>query len=59
MICSNCQSKLGFVDVDLIKSSDYRKYICGVCMVNLVPDINSTIEDIPDEPPIDEEPINE
>ncbi len=49
MICSNCQSELGYVDVDLIKSSDYSKYICGVCMVNLVPDSNSPIEDIPNE----------
>jgi hypothetical protein len=59
MICSNCSTELGYVEVSEVSQGFYRKYICGVCMANLVPDSNSPIEDIPEEPPIDEEPINE
>lgn len=46
MICSNCKSELGYVEVENVKNSDYSKYICGVCNNNLVPDLSSPIEDI-------------
>lgn len=57
MICSNCKSELGYVEVENVKNSDYSKYICGVCNNNLVPDLSSPIEDIPKELP-EELPID-
>jgi hypothetical protein len=58
MTCSVCSTEIGYIDVEVVTPDLYRTYICKVCN-NLVPDLNSPIEPIPDpEPIVPDEPIN-
>jgi hypothetical protein len=58
MTCGVCSTEIGYIDVEVVTPNLFRTYICGTCN-NLVPDIDSVIEPIPDpEPIILEEPIN-
>ena len=52
MTCSVCSTQLGHIDVEVVTPNLFQTYICGVCS-NLVPDPNSVIE------PIEEQPIEE
>jgi hypothetical protein len=52
MTCSVCSTELGYIDVEVVTPNLFQAYICGVCS-NLVPDPNSIIE------PIEEQPIEE
>lgn len=55
MTCSVCSTELGYIDVEVVTPNLFQTYICGVC-TNLVPDLDSVIEPIPD-PIIPDEPI--
>jgi hypothetical protein len=54
MTCSVCSTELGYIDVEVVTPNLFKTYTCGICS-NLVPDLNSVIEPIPDE--INETPI--
>ncbi len=50
MTCSVCSTEIGYIDVEVVTPDLYRTYICKVCN-NLVPDLNSPIEPIPEPSP--------
>jgi hypothetical protein len=55
MTCSICSTELGYIDVEVVTSSLFQTYICGICS-NLVPDPDSIIEPVPDLDPT--QPLN-
>jgi hypothetical protein len=48
MTCGVCSTEIGYIDVEVVTPNLFRTYICGTCS-NLVPDLDSVIEPIPDE----------